>query len=88
MGDSCYILCKGLPVRPTTDRAKEGLFNILENRIHWEGKHVLDLCCGTGNMTFEFASRVYRGFSQLTNIKDVHPTSRSRLQHGMQLKSD
>lgn len=48
---------KGLPVRPTTDRAKEGLFNILENRMNWKGKHVLDLCCGTGNMTFEFASR-------------------------------
>jgi len=48
---------KGLPVRPTTDFAKEGLFNMLHNRIDIEGTSVLDLCAGTGNMTFEFASR-------------------------------
>lgn len=48
---------KGLPVRPTTDFAKEGLFNMLRNRIEIEEAKVLDLCAGTGNMTFEFASR-------------------------------
>jgi 16S rRNA (guanine(966)-N(2))-methyltransferase RsmD len=48
---------KGLPVRPTTDFAKEGLFNMLRNRTTIEGAKVLDLCAGTGNMTFEFASR-------------------------------
>ena len=48
---------KGLPVRPTTDFAKEGLFNMLRNRIDVEETKVLDLCAGTGNMTFEFASR-------------------------------
>lgn len=48
---------KNLPVRPTTDFAKEGLFNILRNQIEIEGISVLDLCSGTGNMTFEFASR-------------------------------
>ncbi len=47
----------GLPVRPTTDFAKEALFNILNNRIDYEGLKVLDLFCGTGNMSFEFASR-------------------------------
>jgi 16S rRNA (guanine(966)-N(2))-methyltransferase RsmD len=44
-------------VRPTTDFAKEGLFNVLNNQKDIEGCSVLDLCCGTGNMTFEFTSR-------------------------------
>lgn len=48
---------KGLPVRPTTDFAKEGLFNMLRSRIDIEDMQVLDLCAGTGAMTFEFASR-------------------------------
>jgi 16S rRNA (guanine(966)-N(2))-methyltransferase RsmD len=47
----------GLPVRPTTDFAKTALFNILTNRIDFEGLTVLDLFCGTGNISFEFASR-------------------------------
>ena len=46
-----------LPVRPTTDRAKEALFNILENRYFFDGKNALDLFSGTGNIAFEFASR-------------------------------
>ncbi|SDE22136.1 16S rRNA (guanine(966)-N(2))-methyltransferase RsmD [Pedobacter soli] len=46
-----------LPVRPTTDMAKEALFNILNNRYDFENCAVLDLFCGTGNLTFEFASR-------------------------------
>lgn len=46
-----------LPVRPTTDYAKSGLFNILNNRIGFEGIDVLDLFCGAGGITFEFASR-------------------------------
>lgn len=46
-----------LPVRPTTDMAKEALFNILNNRYDFENCTVLDLFCGTGNLTFEFASR-------------------------------
>lgn len=48
---------KGLPVRPTTDRAKESLFNILENSFRIEGLAVLDLFSGTGNISYEFASR-------------------------------
>jgi len=48
---------KNLPVRPTTDLAKEALFNILQNQIDFEGLKVLDLFCGTGNISFEFASR-------------------------------
>src|SRR3546814_3974717 len=46
-----------LPVRPTTDMAKEALFNVLQHRIDFEGTDVLDLCAGTGNVTLEIASR-------------------------------
>ena len=48
---------KNLPVRPTTDFAKEGLFNILNNKIDFDDLTVLDLFCGIGNISFEFASR-------------------------------
>ena len=48
---------KGMDVRPTTDFAKEGLFNILNNKLDFEGLEVLDLFSGTGNIAFEFASR-------------------------------
>ena len=46
-----------LPVRPTTDMAKEALFNILTNRYDLEEIRVLDLFSGTGNISLEFASR-------------------------------
>lgn len=48
---------KGLPARPTTDRAKEALFNILRHQIIWEETDVLDLFSGTGNIAIECASR-------------------------------
>jgi 16S rRNA (guanine966-N2)-methyltransferase len=48
---------KGLTLRPTTDFAKEALFNILNNKIDFEGIEVLDLFCGLGGISFEFASR-------------------------------
>ncbi len=48
---------KNLPVRPTTDMAKESLFNILGNRFDFEQLKVFDLFSGTGNIAFEFASR-------------------------------
>ena len=48
---------KGLPVRPTTDFAKEALFNILQNRYDFETLKVLDLFSGIGNISYEFASR-------------------------------
>lgn len=43
--------------RPTTDFAREGLFNILNNRVDFEDLEVLDLFSGTGSMSYEFASR-------------------------------
>ena len=48
---------KNLPVRPTTDFAKEALFNILRVRYYFDELNVLDLFAGTGNISFEFASR-------------------------------
>ena len=46
-----------LPVRPTTDRSKESLFNILQHSIAIEGIEALDLFTGTGNISYELASR-------------------------------
>lgn len=46
-----------LKARPTTDFARESLFNILNNRIDFEDITVLDLFSGTGSISYEFASR-------------------------------
>ncbi|MFK7812588.1 MAG: RsmD family RNA methyltransferase [Maribacter sp.] len=46
-----------LPVRPTTDMAKEALFNILNNQYYFDEVAFLDLFAGTGNISYEFASR-------------------------------
>ncbi|MFD0931344.1 RsmD family RNA methyltransferase [Psychroflexus salinarum] len=51
------IAPKKLPVRPTTDMAKEGLFNILNNRLHFQEIEVIDLFAGIGSISFEFISR-------------------------------
>ena len=48
---------KNLPVRPTTDMAKEGLFNVLNNTYYFDSIDVIDLFSGTGNISYEFASR-------------------------------
>lgn len=48
---------KNLPVRPTTDMSKEALFNVLNNHFNFSGLKVLDLFSGTGNISYEFASR-------------------------------
>jgi 16S rRNA (guanine966-N2)-methyltransferase len=52
--------------RPTTDIAKEGLFNILQNRISFEDIKTLDLFGGTGCISYELASR---GASNLTIVE-------------------
>lgn len=46
-----------LPVRPTTDMARESLFNILNNYVDYEGCSVMDLFAGTGAVSLEFVSR-------------------------------
>ena len=48
---------KKLPVRPTTDMAKEALFNILNNYFNFSELRILELFAGTGNISYEFASR-------------------------------
>ncbi len=50
-----------LPVRPTTDFAKESLFNILNNYFYFDSISVLDLFAGTGNISYEFAARGAEG---------------------------
>ncbi len=52
--------------RPTTDIAKEGLFNILQTRINFDGAKTLDLFGGTGSISYELASR---GAAQLTIVE-------------------
>ncbi|RSK38537.1 RsmD family RNA methyltransferase [Mangrovimonas spongiae] len=56
---------KQLPVRPTTDMAKEAFFNILNNNYYFDELSVLDLFAGTGNISYEFASR---GTTQITAV--------------------
>lgn len=46
-----------LPVRPTTDFAKTGLFNLLDHRVDFEQLECLDLFAGTGSISFELISR-------------------------------
>lgn len=58
---------KNLPVRPTTDFAKEALFNILNNYYHFSAIEVIDLFSGTGNISFEFASR---GAKKITAVDE------------------
>ena len=48
---------KSFKARPTTDFAKENLFNILNNSIDWEEVKALDLFAGTGGISFELVSR-------------------------------
>lgn len=47
----------GFRARPTTDYARESLFNVLSNRVDFEEIEVLDLFAGTGSLSYEFASR-------------------------------
>lgn len=52
-----YKVPKGFPSRPTTDFAKEGLFNIIEHQYLRPNMEILDLCAGSGNISIEFLSR-------------------------------
>lgn len=71
---------KNLPVRPTTDMAKESLFNILNNLYYFDGLSVIDLFAGTGNISFEFASRgcdkVYSIDQHAACVKFINQTSK------------
>lgn len=59
-GRKFFPPAKNWPTRPTTDFAKEGLFNVLTNRYDFSELKVLDLFGGTGNHSYEFISRGVR----------------------------
>lgn len=65
-----FQLPTNLKARPTTDFAKENLFNILANRIDFEDQRVLDLFSGTGSISFEFLSR---GAKSVTCVENYLP---------------
>jgi 16S rRNA (guanine(966)-N(2))-methyltransferase RsmD len=58
-----------LKARPTTDFAKEGLFNVLNNYIDWEDITALDLFSGTGSIALEIVSR---GCSRVVSVESEH----------------
>ena len=55
-----------LKARPTTDFAKEGLFNVLNNYIDWDDTSALDLFSGTGSIALELVSR---GCSRVVSVE-------------------
>lgn len=59
---------KNITARPTTDFARENLFNVVENRGEIEGMDVLDLFAGTGAISWEFASR---GAASVTAVEEA-----------------
>ena len=56
------------PVRPTTDFAKEALFNILNNEWYFDEITVLDLFSGIGSISLEFASRCAKKVTSVDNF--------------------
>ncbi len=61
-----FDLPKNLKARPTTDFAKENLFNVLNNMIDFEDIKALDLFSGTGAISFELLSR---GASEVVSVE-------------------
>ena len=59
---------KNITARPTTDFARENIFNVLENIIDFEGKSALDLFAGTGAISLEFLSR---GCSEVVAVEEA-----------------
>ena len=75
---------ENLPVRPTTDMAREGLFNILNNILDYEELSVLDLFSGTGAVSFEFISRGVKEVTAIEiNLKCTDFIKKSALQFGV-----
>ena len=60
---------KNITARPTTDFAKESLFNLLNNRMDLEGIDMLDLFAGTGGIGIECVSR---GAREVTAVEIAH----------------
>jgi 16S rRNA (guanine966-N2)-methyltransferase len=70
------VTVRDLSVRPTTDRAKQTIFDILTNRIDFDGIEVLDLFAGSGSLGLEAISR---GAGQVTFV-DKSPQSLQTLE--------
>ena len=83
---------KNLPVRPTTDMSKEALFNILNNQYYFDDISVLDLFSGTGNISYEFASRGTENITAVDShydcIKFINQTAESFEMLLQTIKSD
>lgn len=62
---------RNLRARPTTDFAKENLFNVLSNLVDFEDLDVLDLFSGTGSISYEFASRDAKSVTSV-EVNSVH----------------
>ena len=78
---------KKLNLRPTTDRAREGLFNILQNKFNFCTSSVLDLFSGTGSISFEFASRGCEDIIAVEkNKKCIESIKKSAKKMGINLK--
>jgi len=73
---------KNITARPTTDFAKESLFNLLNNRMDFEGCDMLDLFAGTGGIGLEFVSR---GAREVTAVEAAHTQQNFIIQTSKQL---
>lgn len=65
-GHRRFDVPRNITARPTTDFAKENIFNVIENIEDIEGENVLDLFAGTGAISLEFLSR---GAGQVTAVE-------------------
>lgn len=77
---------KSFSARPTTDFAKENLFNVLTNYLDIEGIRILDLFSGTGSISYEFASR---GACEIVSIEQnyKHYAFIKRMAHELGFKN-
>jgi len=81
------IAPKNLPVRPTTDKSKEALFNIVQNNYEIQNLKILDLFSGTGNISYEFASRgALEIYSIDKNIKCINFIKQTSINLDMNIK--
>lgn len=67
-GKRRFEVPKNITARPTTDFARENIFNVLENMVDFEGKSALDLFAGTGAISWEFVSR---GCESVTAVEEA-----------------
>jgi 16S rRNA (guanine966-N2)-methyltransferase len=75
------------PTRPTTDFAKEGLFNILMNKINFDETKALDLFGGTGSHCYEFVSRGCTDITYVDKFTDAVRFVRKTIEE-LKLESD